>query len=232
VFRALAKNPANRYQTAAQLRNDLAAFAGRPYPPGTSPPGELASSPPRRRLHIPGPGPVIATAAAILGLTLTFAFWYWSHRGDAEESGTPAFSSGPALAPAPVAPPAPPPVQPAAPPAPSQAQNHGPADGDADAGTEADGTHAAHAAGRGHKPAAKPVAPPPPPPEPGTLSLAVAPWGQVFVDGTDMGVAPPLNRLNLGPGTHQVELRNGAAPAFSTQITIESGKTLVLQHRF
>jgi eukaryotic-like serine/threonine-protein kinase len=31
VMRALAKEPANRYQTAAQLRNDLAAFAGGPW---------------------------------------------------------------------------------------------------------------------------------------------------------------------------------------------------------
>src|SRR5450631_206775 len=41
VNRALAKDPAHRYQTAAQLRNDLAAFAGRPVAPGGPSQGDL-----------------------------------------------------------------------------------------------------------------------------------------------------------------------------------------------
>jgi serine/threonine-protein kinase len=245
VFRALAKNPANRYQTAAQLRNDLAAFAGRPFPPGTSPPGELAASPPRAGFHLPGPGPLIATGCAIVGLTLTFAFWYWSHRADPDGDSPPTVASAARPSAPETAPPAmPPALQPATPPsasapgtrladARSAAAATARAEPDSLAARPSDAPRAprASAGHAAHKATAKP-APAPPPPEPGTLSLAVAPWGQVFLDGADMGVSPPLNRLNLGPGTHEVELRNGAAPVFHTQIAIESGKILVLQHRF
>jgi serine/threonine-protein kinase len=217
VFRALAKNPANRYQTAAQLRNDLAAFAGRPVAPATNPPGESTVSAPRAGRHLPGPGPLIATACAVVGLSLTFAFWYWSQRGETDNAAPAALSrDAPAAAgtdaPAVVA--APPVAM--SPPA--------PAPGITDT--------AMRPAKAAHKTPKAAPQPPPPLPEPGALSLAVAPWGEVFVDGTDRGVSPPLNRLSLAAGRHQIEVRNGAAPAYTTQIEIEPGKTFVLQHRF
>ncbi len=250
VFRALAKNPANRYQTAAQLRNDLAAFAGRPVPPGTSPSAEDLHETPPLPAHLSGPGPLIATGCAVLGLTLTFAFWYFSHRGEddapaplAVVAGAPAAA---AVAPSPGSNPPPAAQGSTAPGATAQGSaGQGDANGlrgtrDGNAGADAPGSKAAadrapasasatrHAARK----AVKPVAPPPPPPEPGTLSLAIAPWGQVFVDGNDMGVSPPLNRLDVPAGPHEVEVRNGAAPVFHTQVTVEPGKTLILQHRF
>lgn len=231
VFRALAKNPANRYQTAAQLRNDLAAFAGRPVPPPTSPPGEVTQEPPRARAHLPGPGPLLATACAVVGLSLTFAFWYWSHRGEADaEASAPvpvqvAPPPTPSPAPAPVAKVSAPASVPAAD-APAQAESR---EAEAPGTTPPTPPTTRHAPRKPVRPA---TPPPPPPPEPGTLGLAIAPWGQVYVDGNDMGVAPPLNHLNLPSGTHQVEIRNGAAPAFHTQVTVEPGKTFVLKHRF
>jgi hypothetical protein len=41
-----------------------------------------------------------------------------------------------------------------------------------------------------------------------------------------------LSHLELAPGAHSVELRNGSSPAFVTQVQLEAGKTLQLQHRF
>ena len=233
VARALAKNPASRYQTAAQLRNDLAAFAGRPVAPGTTPSGEFAVSLPRAGLHLPGTGALIATVGALLGLTLTFAFWYWSHRADPETAAGTAEPAGPTVLAAPAV---------------AGTPAGAPAAGAPQAATAGPGTPAATAVpasdddNRPARPAnraarkAPPKPPPPPaeapPPEPGTVSLAIAPWGQVLVDGTEMGVSPPLNRLDLAAGAHTVEVRNGAAPAFREQIEVEAGKTLVVQHRF
>jgi serine/threonine-protein kinase len=233
VFRALAKNPANRYQTAAQLRNDLAAFAGRPVPPETSPFGEAQQEMPLPGLHLPGPGPLIATGCAILGLSLTFAFWYWSHRGEADTAAPPVV-----LVAAPAATGSPAPALPAPPIIGQAAGNTPPASGDALAApvgkAGADGLAVTRATARHapRKPAKPAPPPPPPPPEPGTISLAITPWGQVFVDGTDMGVAPPLNHLDMPAGLHQVEVRNGAGPVFRTAVTVEPGKTFILQHRF
>jgi serine/threonine-protein kinase len=66
----------------------------------------------------------------------------------------------------------------------------------------------------------------------GFVTLAVVPWGEVFVDGATRGVSPPLQRLALPSGTHVIEVRNGSAPPFSARVEIKPGQTLTLQHRF
>jgi serine/threonine-protein kinase len=66
----------------------------------------------------------------------------------------------------------------------------------------------------------------------GFVTLAVVPWGEVFVDGATRGVSPPLQRLSLPSGTHVIEVRNGSAPPFSARVEIKPGQTLTLQHRF
>jgi serine/threonine-protein kinase len=220
IFRALAKDPAHRYQTAGQLRNDLAAFAGRPVPPSTTPSaGELAiNAVPLSHWHLPGPGALAATGLAIVGLTLTFVIWYWSHRVEADTNdavSTNAAQSAPYVvipAPKEVAPPAPPPAVSAPPEPPKEIRRIGPV-------------------ARTRPPAPAPAASAPPP-EPGILTLAIAPWGEVFVDGNSVGVSPPLNHIDLAPGKHSVEVRNSSFPAHTAQVDIEAGKKFVLQHRF
>jgi len=38
--------------------------------------------------------------------------------------------------------------------------------------------------------------------------LQIQPWGVVYVDGVDRGVSPPVKRLELAPGKHQVRITN------------------------
>lgn len=239
IMRALAKEPANRYQTAAQLRNDLAAFAGRPVGPGTSPPESEAASAPRK-FPTPGPAAMISTGVAVAGLTLTFALWFASSRNDAD---APPSAAAPAVAAVPASRPAAGAPAPAATPA-GQAQS----DAEADAGGVGSAVSAASATANTSKssrraaPAAKPktevdaaaaaAAAAAAPAEPGILALAVLPWGQVSVDGKEAGVSPPLNHLELLPGAHTIEVRNGNLPVFTTEVQIEAGKTVPLQHRF
>jgi hypothetical protein len=64
------------------------------------------------------------------------------------------------------------------------------------------------------------------------VALAVAPWGEVLVDGETRGVSPPLNRLSLPSGVHVIEVRNGSAPAYSARVEVKPGQTVTLQHRF
>ena len=75
-------------------------------------------------------------------------------------------------------------------------------------------------------------APAAPAPREGTVNLAIAPWGEVFIDGAARGVSPPLTQLVLPPGTHSIEVRNGTSPAFVARVDIRSGESLTLQHRF
>ena len=82
---------------------------------------------------------------------------------------------------------------------------------------------------------AAPVAAEPAPvaaPTPGVVQLAVTPWGQVEVDGRAMGTTPPLTRLSLPTGSHQVVVRNGDFPAYTANVTVSEDKPLTLRHRF
>jgi serine/threonine-protein kinase len=66
----------------------------------------------------------------------------------------------------------------------------------------------------------------------GTVQLAISPWGQVEVDGKPVGTTPPLTRLSLAAGTHQVVVRNDDFPPYSATITVSDDKPVTLRHRF
>jgi serine/threonine-protein kinase len=66
----------------------------------------------------------------------------------------------------------------------------------------------------------------------GTLQLAISPWGEVEIDGRAVGLAPPLNRLTLSAGAHQVVVRNADFPPFTTTVQVEADGVAVVRHRF
>ena len=67
---------------------------------------------------------------------------------------------------------------------------------------------------------------------PGRLELAVAPWGEVVVNGRSRGLSPPLRVLELPPGTHTVEIRNSTFPAHVAKVEVKPGEAVKIQHRF
>jgi hypothetical protein len=64
------------------------------------------------------------------------------------------------------------------------------------------------------------------------LELAVAPWGEVFVDGKSRGVSPPLRSLELAPGAHTVEIRNSTFPVHVQHVQLKPGEAVKIRHRF
>jgi len=78
---------------------------------------------------------------------------------------------------------------------------------------------------RAEKPAAAPKGP-------GRLEVAVAPWGDVLVDGRNRGRAPPLLVLEVPAGSHKIEIRNATNPAHVAQVEVKPGETVRIQHRF
>ncbi len=64
------------------------------------------------------------------------------------------------------------------------------------------------------------------------LELAVAPWGEVLVDGRSRGITPPLRVLEISPGAHTIEIRNSTFPAHVTRIEVKPGQAVKIQHRF
>ncbi|MCU0897382.1 MAG: protein kinase [Burkholderiales bacterium] len=72
----------------------------------------------------------------------------------------------------------------------------------------------------------------PPPPAAGTIQLAIAPWGQVYIDGKFRGVTPPMTALEVPPGRHSIEIVYHTMPAFRTEVRVDAGATQRIAHRF
>jgi len=66
----------------------------------------------------------------------------------------------------------------------------------------------------------------------GIVQLAVTPWGNVEIDGRSAGTTPPLARVSLPVGTHQITIRNEDFAPFTTSVTVSEDKPVTLRHRF
>ena len=237
VHRAMAKDAADRYQSAAEMRNDLVMAAAREdsgqrptLPPETSAPALnrrsarlvvaalavsvsiviLALEQPRRVQVAPQAAPQPAPVATSSPIVLADATSTLSSTGSSPsglDSGVRVMGQAEA------------PVKPLfvpISPTPSSPVKSRP--------------RAAASA-----PLAQ-VAPAPPalpaPPADGSVTLAIAPWGEIIVDGTSLGVSPPLTHLTLAAGAHTIEVHNGAATPFLSRIDVRPGLAVEVQHRF
>ena len=64
------------------------------------------------------------------------------------------------------------------------------------------------------------------------LILAVSPQGELYIDGKHQGTTPPITTLDLEPGMHRVEVRNGSRRPYLTYMTIEAGDVRRIRHDF
>jgi len=198
IGKAMAKDLETRYQTAGELRDDLAAFAGGREvdleDAGGAHATAVAQPAGRRRLVW-----LALASAAVLALGATL----WFARHDAQ----PAFERANALDP-PAA--VPEPARPAIPATPPQAE-----------------ASPAPAPASRRAPIARTA-----PPADGVVTLAIAPWGEVLINGERRGVSPPLTKVQLPPGSYAIEVRNGDALPFKATIEVKAGKSQTLRHRF
>jgi class 3 adenylate cyclase len=67
---------------------------------------------------------------------------------------------------------------------------------------------------------------------PGRLEIAVAPWGDVLINGKKRGRTPPLLVLDVPAGAHTIEIRNATSPAHTARVEVKPGETVRIQHRF
>ncbi|HCY16107.1 MAG TPA: hypothetical protein DHV21_09050 [Curvibacter sp.] len=95
---------------------------------------------------------------------------------------------------------------------------------------------AAKEAAPGPAKAAADAAPPPAAARPSvakiTVTLAIAPWGEVYVDGQVHGVSPPLKVFSVPAGKHTIEIRNTTFPAHVIHIDGKAGEKVRVEHKF
>lgn len=84
-----------------------------------------------------------------------------------------------------------------------------------------------------------PALPVPPPPqaepaaaEKAVIALAVSPWGEVYVNGSRVGVTPPVNVVEVSPGKVDIEIRNGASAPYAESLDLSPGQRVRVKHRF
>jgi len=65
-----------------------------------------------------------------------------------------------------------------------------------------------------------------------TVGIAVAPWGEVYLDGKKQGVSPPLDALHVTPGEHAIEFRNTTFPPYTLSIQVKAGEQMKIRHKF
>ncbi|HSD41725.1 MAG TPA: hypothetical protein VLD36_07645 [Burkholderiales bacterium] len=67
---------------------------------------------------------------------------------------------------------------------------------------------------------------------PGTIALAITPWGEVRVDGEMKGRSPPLKRIEVTPGKHTIELRHPQNTPLTLRVDLSPGEEFTVQHAF
>ncbi len=207
VRKAMERDPAQRYQKAADFRNALADFVDGSRAPSAD--LSAATRPNEAPLAPPSRTPLRALLG-IIALCAIALIVYLALRPE------PAVPPPVAATPVPVTPaPLPPPVAETLP--------------DSTAGPEEESkpTDTKAAARRRNESATAAVAV-----KDGTVNLAITPWGEVYVDGVARGVSPPLTQVALPPGAHTIEIRNNSSPPFTARVELRSGETISLQHRF
>lgn len=66
----------------------------------------------------------------------------------------------------------------------------------------------------------------------GIIALAIAPWGEVYVDGTRVGVSPPVNEVEVAPGIRRIEIRNANFPAYTQVVEVKPDQRIRIKHKF
>jgi hypothetical protein len=67
---------------------------------------------------------------------------------------------------------------------------------------------------------------------PATVSFAISPWGEVYVDGRMRGISPPLRNVELTPGRHRIEIKNAKFPPHVVIVDAKSGGRIRIRHKF
>jgi hypothetical protein len=65
----------------------------------------------------------------------------------------------------------------------------------------------------------------------GAVHIAVSPWGEVYVDGQNKGITPPLSKLNLPVGKHKIEIKNGD-DSYAINVEVTTEKEVKIAYRF
>ncbi|MGH8735993.1 MAG: PEGA domain-containing protein [Burkholderiales bacterium] len=74
--------------------------------------------------------------------------------------------------------------------------------------------------------------PPAPPVKPALLQFEIKQRGEVYVDGKMRGPTPPLTQIEVAPGAHTLEVRNGAFAPLQLEVNLAAAEQITIRHEF
>ncbi len=70
------------------------------------------------------------------------------------------------------------------------------------------------------------------PPRPAIVEFDVRPRGEVVIDGVGYGKFPPKREVELPPGRHRIQVRNGKSRPLEISVKLEPGERMTVSHAF
>lgn len=67
---------------------------------------------------------------------------------------------------------------------------------------------------------------------PAVIKFDIKPGGDIYVDGVLKGATPPLNRIEIKPGPHSIEVHNSTFPPLRMEINLASAEETTITHAF
>jgi hypothetical protein len=68
--------------------------------------------------------------------------------------------------------------------------------------------------------------------QPAVIVFDIRPQGDIYLDGVIKGRAPAMAELQVAPGLHKIEVRNGKFAPFATAVNLAPGEQMRLKHAF
>lgn len=68
--------------------------------------------------------------------------------------------------------------------------------------------------------------------QPAILVFDIRPQGDIYLDGALKGKVPAITRLQVAPGAHSIEVRNGRFTPFVTEVNVGPGEQMEIRHSF
>jgi hypothetical protein len=65
-----------------------------------------------------------------------------------------------------------------------------------------------------------------------TIDFDIRPRGEIYIDGESKGRSPPLKSIEIAPGSHVIEVRNGQHPPLRLKVRLERGESMAIRHSF
>ena len=64
------------------------------------------------------------------------------------------------------------------------------------------------------------------------VNFALSPWGEIYIDGKEAGISPPLKKLTIPAGKHKIEVRNAQLQPYSEIIDLKAASSISIKHIF